>query len=273
MIIDSHAHLNFPELEETEKVLARAKDVGVETIINIGTSIADSQLGIEIASKFPNVYTTVGIHPNDSVNSTVESIDWKQFEDLAKLPKVVAIGECGLDYSRFTQTKTDDRSYLFEETEKERLRQKRLFRKQIEIAQKLQLPLSIHVRDAYDDMITLAGNIQTNAVFHCFSGTPKYLNSLLQLQLKLKLNFYFSFAGNITFKNAESIRDLAKLVPLDRILVETDCPFLAPEPHRGSRNVPANVRIVAEKLAEVREINFEEIAKITTANSRKLFQL
>lgn len=262
MLIDTHAHLNFPELSDTNAVLTRAKEAGVNTIVNIGTSLGDSQLGIEIASKYTNVYTTVGIHPNDSVDSTAESIDWGKFEELAKRPKVVAIGECGLDYSRLLQI-ADFRLQILEKD-----RQRKLFLKQIEIAAKLNLPLSIHVRDAYEDMLQIASLIKNPAVFHCFSGTISYLESLLA-----NPNFYFSFAGNITFKNAESIRDLAKLVPLDKILVETDCPFLAPEPHRGKTNTPANVRIVAEKLAEVKEIGFEELSEITTQNAKKLFQI
>ena len=262
MLIDTHAHLNFPELAETEAILTRAKDGGVETFINIGTSLADSQLGIDIASKFSNVYATVGIHPDDSIGTSAESIDWGKFEELAKRPKVVAIGECGLDYSSI-QYSVSSIEYT-----NETKRQKGLFLKQLELAQKLRLPLSIHVRDAYEDMLEIATQIKVPTVFHCFSGTISYLESLLT-----NPNFYFSFAGNITFKNAESIRDLAKLVPLDKILVETDCPFLAPEPHRGKTNEPVNVKIVAEKLAEVKEIGFEELSEITTQNAKKLFQI
>jgi len=263
MLIDSHAHLNFPELSETEVVLARAKDAGVETIINIGTSLEDSRTGIGIAQKFSNVYTAVGIHPNDSIDNTVDTVDWNEFEELAKSPKVVAIGECGLDYSSIKDP------LLSTEYSKETERQKKLFLKQIEIANKLGLPLSIHVRDAYEDMLEIALKIKTAAVFHCMSGAPDYLISLVHLSP----NFYFSFAGNVTFKNAHNIRELAKLVPLDRLLVETDSPFLTPEPHRGSRNEPANVKIVAEKLAEVKNISLDELAKVTSENCRRLFNL
>lgn len=263
MLIDTHAHLNFPELTETQAVLDRAKDAGVNTIINIGTNLDDSALGIEIAGKFPNVYTTVGIHPNDDTNITVDSTDWDKFEELAKQPKVVAIGECGLDYSRLPSI-----DYRLQQDEKER--QRKLFLKQIEIAQKLNFPVSIHVRDAYDDMLEIAKTINVPAVFHCMSGTPDCLSSLL----RLSPDFYFSFAGNITFKNADSIRQLAKLVPLDKLLIETDSPFLSPEPHRGKINEPANVKIVAEKLAEIKEqLSFEEVSKTTSENAKRLFSL
>lgn len=262
MLIDTHAHLNFPELADTKAVLNRAHLAGVEIIINIGTNLEDSEKGIEIASKFPNVYTTVGIHPNDDNKVTVESVDWEKFEQLAKQPKVVAVGECGLDYSRLPSA-----DYRLQQDEKER--QKKLFLKQIELSLELKLPLSVHVRDAYDDMVEVARTLKTPAVFHCMSGTPEYLNSLLSLGD----NFYFSFAGNVTFNNADNIRELAKLVPLDKLLVETDCPFLAPEPHRGQTNEPANVRIVAERLAEIKDICLEELAQITSRNTAKIFNL
>lgn len=241
MLVDSHAHLNFPELlADIDSVLARAKAAGVEKIINIGTSLADSKTAIELAQKYDNLYATVGIHPEGT------ETDWDRFEQLAKSPKVVAIGECGLDNKVGLPN------------------QREIFLKQIEIAKKLDLPLSIHIRDAQDDLMTLPlGGVR--GVFHCFSGDEKYL------KWTQELGFYISFAGNITFKNAEGLRDLARLVPLDRLLVETDCPFLAPDPVRGSRNEPANVKIIALRLAEVKNVSFEELAARTTENAEKLF--
>ncbi len=253
MLVDSHAHLNFPELMvDIDRVLARAKEAGVEKIINIGTSLADSKVAIDLAQKYDGLYATVGIHPNDDTGSIVDNVDWVEFERLVKMPKVVAIGECGLDYSRITNDQLP-----ISNVEKER--QWKLFEKQAEIAQKLDLPLSIHIRDAWEDIknIDLSKN---RGVFHCYSGTAE-----------IPANFYVSFAGNITFKNAGGLRELAKLVPLDRLLVETDCPFLTPEPHRGSRNEPANVKITATILAEIKNISLEELGKITTQNAANLF--
>lgn len=249
MLVDSHAHVNFPELlADIDSVSARAKKAGVGKIINIGTSLEDSRGTIELAQKYNNMWATVGIHPENTC------ADWDEFEKLAKSPKVVAIGETGLDYSRIKY-------------EEETKRQEELFEKQIEVAAKLNLPLSIHIRDAQEDLmkINLAG---ARGVFHCFSGDKKYLDFVLGLD-----NFYVSFAGNITFKNAGGLRELAALVPPEKLLMETDCPFLAPEPLRGSRNEPVNVRITATVLAEIKNISLEEIAITTTSNALKLFRL
>lgn len=238
MLIDSHAHLNFPELlEDIDGVLARAKEAGVEKIINIGTNLEDSRVAIKLAEKYDNLYATVGIHPENA------GADWNEFERLAKNPKVVAIGECGLDNKVGLPN------------------QKEVFVQQIEIAKKLDLPLVIHVRDAWEEIknIDLSKN---RGVFHCYSGPAKFPQ-----------NFYVSFAGNVTFKKAENLRELARLVPIERLLVETDCPFLAPEPLRGSRNEPANVRITAQQLAEIKNVSLEELSGVTTGNATKLFNL
>lgn len=239
MLIDSHAHLNFPELlSDIDGVLARAKEAGVEKIINIGTSLADSRTAIELARKYDNLYATVGIHPDSPSPS---ASDWSEFEKLAIALKVVAIGECGLDNKTGLPN------------------QKEIFEKQIEIARKLDLPLVIHVRDAWEEILKMDLS-KNRGVFHCYSGSANFLP-----------NFYYSFAGNITFKNAHQLRDTAKLVPLEKLLVETDCPFLAPEPLRGSRNEPANVRITVQTLAKVKNVGFKELAKATAKNAEKLF--
>lgn len=236
MLIDSHAHLNFPELlSDIDGVLARAKEAGVEKIINIGTNLDDSKIAIDLAQKYDNLYATVGIHPENP------SVDWAEFEKLAKSPKVVAIGECGLD------NKTGLPG------------QKEIFLKQIEIARKLDLPLIIHMRDSQEEMakIDLTSN---RGVFHCFSGG-----------IEVPSSFYISFAGNVTFKSAQNLRDLARLIALEKLLIETDCPFLAPEPLRGSRNEPANVKITATVLAKLHNVSLEEFLKETSTNAKKLF--
>lgn len=238
MLVDSHAHIE-------------SFAPGVDKIINIGTSLEDSEKAIGLAQKYPNIYASVGIHPNDDPTATVDNIDWEKFKKLAKSPKVVAIGETGLDFS-----KTTDRD-----------RQQKLFVKQIAIAEKFNLPLSIHIRDAYDELMNTS--LPGHGVFHCFSGSQEYLNFILE---KLP-DFYISFAGNVTFKNAKPLQELAKMVPLDRLLVETDSPYLTPEPFRGSLNVPANVKITAQKLAEIKGVSFEELSEITAKNAEILFKI
>lgn len=251
MLIDSHAHLNFPDFGDALEF------PGVEKIVVVGTSLLDSEKAIELAQKHKYLFATVGIHPHDPPSPTasggqeIEDIDWDKFETLAK--HAVAIGECGLDYSR-----SNDRE-----------RQEKLLAKQIEVAKSLDLPLILHVRDAQEDLIGHFGHSleKMRGVFHCFSGDMNYLNSILNLLP----GFYISFAGNITYRNAQHLRDLAKLVPIERLLVETDSPFLAPEPHRGTNNSPTNVKIVAEKLAEIKGAHFEQIAEATRKNAETLF--
>ncbi len=261
--IDSHAHLNFEDFgNQIAEVIQQSTEAGIEKIITIGTSLEDSRQAITIAGQYENIFATVGIHPNDVPTATVENIDWGQFIYLAKSQKVVGIGECGLDYSR-----TLDMA----EATAENQRQKALFTKQIELASELGLPLSIHLRDAQDDLMNEFASYLAplSGVFHCFSGNPAYTDFIIN---KLPY-FYFSFAGNLTYKNAGSLRELAKIIPEDRLLIETDCPFLSPEPLRGSRNVPANVTITAQKLAEVRGTTLEYIAKQTTKNALNLFKI
>jgi len=263
MFTDSHTHLNFSDFgEDLESIITKTKEAGVSTVINIGTSLEDSKEAITLAQKHDFMFATVGIHPNDSPEATEGNIDWMEFENLCQQPKVVAVGECGLDYSRIQDSRISVSSQI------EIKRQRQLFQKQIEIAKKLNLPLSLHVRDAYEDMIEIikATKQFPPTVFHCFSGTQDYLDFLLTHP-----NFFFSFAGNLTYKTAQNLRDFASQIPLDRILIETDAPFLTPVPLRGSKNTPANVTIVAEKLAEIRNLTNEEIAQITTENTRQIF--
>lgn len=227
MLIDSHAHI-------TEQV------EGVDYVINIGTDLEDSQKAINLAQKYKNIYATVGIHPEFAG----KNIDWEIFEKLTQQPKVVGIGECGLDYHNGYDPL-----------------QKPLFEKQLEIARKYNLPLTIHIRDAWEEIkkIDLSKN---RGVFHCYSGP-----------MEIPDNFFVSFAGNLTFKNAKDLQETAKKIPLDKIILETDSPYLSPEPFRGQQNRPANVKIIAEKIAELKSIPFEEVAKITSQNAIKLYSL
>lgn len=253
-LIDSHAHLNFSDYgEDLDLVIKRARESGVDKIINIGTSVKDSEEIIKLVQRSDDLFATVGIHPNDDQSTVAEDVDWEEFENLTKNPKVVAIGEIGLDYSRGQDGE----------------RQKKLLARQLEVAKTVDLPVVLHIRDAQDDLISNFGHRleSMRGVFHCFSGDENYLNTILRLLPE----FYVSFAGNLTFKNAGALRELAKLVPLERLLVETDSPFLTPEPSRGARNEPQNVKIVAEKIAEIKGVGFEVIAQATSNNAIRLF--
>lgn len=246
-LIDSHAHLTAKFCTDVEGTIARAKAAGVEKIVTIGTTLEDSIEGIEIAQKYHGVWAAVGIHP-DSPSPSASG--WRAFEKLIFELKVVTIGECGLDYKVGREN------------------QKEVFLKQITLARKYNKPLSVHIREAQEDLmkIDLSG---LRGVFHCFSGDENYLKFIL----KNLSGFYISFAGNVTFTNAKELQGLARMVPLERTLVETDSPFLAPHPLRGMQNEPANVKIVASKLAELHNTTLEKIAEITTKNAQELFKI
>lgn len=260
MLVDSHAHLNFPELAgDLPQVLQAATEAGVEKIICVGTTVQDSERAGEVATKYDMVYASVGVHPHEQ-----EAVNWDNYQRLIENNRVVAIGECGLDFSRFGELTPEAK-------EIEISQQKDLFLRQIAIALAHNLPLIIHIRDAYEEIMAEFARplSRLRGVFHCFSGTHDYARFIRE-DLP---GFYFSFAGNITFKNAQSVRELAKLAPLERVLIETDAPFLSPEPRRGLGNSPANVKIVAQRLAEVKNISLEEVARTTSENAVKLFNL
>lgn len=249
--IDSHAHLMDEMYNgEEESIIKNALSNGVKTIINIGYSKETSKKAIELANKYDFIYAVVGMHP-DECN---KEIDISFINDLAKNKKVVAIGEIGLDYH-------------YEEHSKEL--QKKYFIEQINLANELNLPIVIHSRDADMDMLEIlkANKIKNKFVMHCFSSSVEILKEVL------KLGAYISIAGPVTFKNARSLIDVAKLVPEDKLMIETDCPYLCPEPNRGKRNEPANVRFTAEKIAEIREISLEELAKMTTENTKRFYEI
>ncbi len=251
MLVDSHCHLNFPEFkDDLDAVIKRAMDQGVNAFLTINTSLDQAREIQAIADTYPNVYCTVGAHPHDASDHVYKDV----YEDLIRLaqhPKVVGIGETGLDYYYNNSP---------------RLEQVESFKTHIKAAIELGLPLIIHTRDADEDTLACLKEFpKARGVFHCFSGGMDLAKEVLNL------GFYISFSGIITFKKADELREVAKFAPMDRILVETDSPFLAPIPHRGGRNEPAYTRITAEKLAEVRDISLEEVAAQTTQNFYRLF--
>ncbi|MDD3102023.1 MAG: TatD family hydrolase [Patescibacteria group bacterium] len=262
-MIDTHSHLNFKVFDNNYKeVIKRSLDNGVQAIINIGTDLESSKKVVAIANEFQNCYAAVGLHPTDIEK---ENFDPKKYINLVNLnqDKIKAIGETGLDYYHITNNA-------------ERDKQKEIFKKHLELAQKLNLPIIIHCRgskenpkDAYLEILSILSSLSfiPRGVIHCFTS------DLEIAQKFLNLGFYLGFTGVITFKNTHSLFEVVKNVDLNRILIETDCPFLAPEPHRGEQNEPSYVRFVAEKIAEIKELSLEEIIKITTQNAIKLFNL
>ncbi|TAJ08909.1 MAG: TatD family deoxyribonuclease [Nitrospirae bacterium] len=258
MLIDTHAHLDDTRYDDDrEAVITRARDAGVETFVTIGCDLATSKAAVDLAARYPFVYAAVGVHPHEVKH--IEDGWYDEFRRLAGHEKVVAYGEIGLDYH-----------YNHSPPKLQRER----FREQVGLAKELRLPLVIHTREAQEDTIAIlkeekAGDV--GGVFHCFSGDAWLAKDALDL------GFYLSFSGVITFQNAAMLRDIVKTVPLDRILVETDCPYLTPVPYRGKRNEPAFVKLVVEKIAEVKgpaEVaGVEEIGRITSDNARRLFKI
>ncbi len=255
-MIDSHAHIHFKDFEgKIDDVLQRAHEAGVTAIVNVGTDRDSSHEVVSLAHRYPQIFAVVGIHPHDVAKMHEGDDDLKALESLACEPKVVAIGEVGLDY-------------YYEHSPKE-VQQSRL-RDFIALAKRVGKPLVIHCRDAFNDCFRIFDEEDAwsaGGVFHCYTGDVKTAERIVQK------GFYVSFSGIVTFKKATDLQEAARIVPSDRFLIETDCPFLAPEPHRGKRNEPAYVRLVAEKIAKLRGVSAEEIGKLTTKNTRRIFHM
>lgn len=254
MLIDTHAHLNAPEFaEDQDEVIARARENGVSAIVNIGFNAETIPTCLELAEKYDFIYAVVGWHPQDAKDFRDEHLDW--LAELSRHPKVVGIGEMGLDYYWDTSPKDV---------------QAEVFRKQIRLARQLQLPIIIHNRDAHQDIITILREEkaeEVGGIMHCFSGSWE------TAKMALDMNFSISFGGPLTFKNARVPKEVAVQVPLDRLLVETDCPYLTPHPYRGKRNETGYVRFVCEEMARLHEKSYEEMAAITAENAKRVFRL
>ena len=253
-LIDSHCHLDSPEFDtDRDEVVARALEAGVEQMVAIGTGNGppDLEAGIRLADRYPQFYATVGIHPHDAAKAT--DPDFQRLAELLSHPKVVALGEIGLDYH-----------YDFSPRET----QTSVFIQQMEIAAAAKKPIVIHTREAWDDTAALLEQYWKphgmGGIMHCFSGGPA------EAQRALDLGFYLSFGGIVTFPKALDLQAAAKEAPVDRILVETDSPYLAPVPKRGKRNEPALVVHTARKLADLRGQSLEEVSLVTTENFRRL---
>ena len=253
MLIDSHTHLELSEFDsDREDVIKRAKESGVEHIVTVGINLKDSRNAVALAERYDNIYASVGVHPHDA-----KSIDETTYDSLKKLSesdRVVAYGEIGLDF--FRNLSPGD------------LQVKR-FGEQLELAGELGLPVIIHDREAHREIVEVLKGWKSysGGVIHCFSGD-------YDMAVKcLDMGFYISIPGTITYRKSETLRDVVRKIPIDRLLVETDCPYLSPEPKRGKRNEPANVVYTARKVAQVKGLSFEDVAMITSENTRNLFKM
>jgi TatD DNase family protein len=292
MLIETHAHLDYPDFApDFDDVMQRATDAGVTRIITIGTSVESSRRAVELAEKYPNVFAVIGVHPTYVEQSSEDVIT--PLRELAANPRVVAIGETGLDYHRLPSGELESQKTesfphqaithavakaLQYTTEEEieagihdgayKSKQASLFEQQLDLAVELGLNVVIHQRDAWDDTLEMmrpyTGKVR--GVFHCFGGSIEQADEVLALE------HLVSFTGIVTFKNGANVREVAAQVPLWKFMVETDCPYLAPVPFRGKRCEPAHTRIVAEAVAAARGIPLEEVAAATTETAEKFFR-
>ncbi|HEX8114041.1 MAG TPA: TatD family hydrolase, partial [Kofleriaceae bacterium] len=254
MLIDSHAHVDGPEFDaDRADVLARARAAGVQRIVVIGAvgSPDSAERAVALAERDPEIWATVATHPHDAAQMTPAW--WEVHERLARHPRVVAVGETGLDYY-YDHSPRDV--------------QQAAFARFIELARAVGKPVVCHIRDAHDDAraILRAGNV-TDCVIHCFTGTPDDARAYAEL------GYYVSFSGIVTYKTAQALRDAVPRVPRDRLLIETDCPYLAPVPRRGKRNEPAFLPHTAEVVARCSGLSFEDLAEVTTRNACRVFRL
>lgn len=251
-LVDTHSHINMPEYEDLEATIAKAKDYGVTKVIIPSVDVNSFEQVIKISNEYEGVYCALGIHPTEAQNAKDE--DFEKITKLCKNEKVVAIGECGLDYYW-------DRSTIDV--------QKGAFLKQIQIAKALKKPLLIHDREAHKDTFDmLTQNIEKDeipVVMHCFSGSLEFAMECI------KRGFYIALGGVVTFKNAKKVHEIAQKIPLESLLLETDAPYLTPVPYRGGVNEPAYIKFIAEEIAKLREISVEEVASITTQNVKMIF--
>ena len=252
MFIDSHAHIQLSQFNgDRDAVLKRAHEAAVSNILVIGFDMETSLGAVALAEKHTHIYATVGMHPHDAKDLTPDVL--KTFRELAEHPKVIALGEMGLDYYRNLSPRPV---------------QKEAFEQQLDLAEELQMPIVIHNRDAYMDILPIleARQGRVRGVLHCFTGDVELM------QRSLAIGFHIGIGGIVTYPSAKDIQAVAREVPEDRLLIETDCPWLAPQFRRGKRNEPAYVRAVAEKIAELRDTSIEAIGKITTENFKNVFK-
>jgi len=254
MLIDSHAHLEMPEFKkDLEAVIQRAKQSGVEYIFTVGTERKDWKRALEIANSHPSIYAILGVHPHNA--KEIDDGTYPILKELCRGGKVKALGEIGLDFFRNLSPRDI---------------QLKRFREQIGLARELRLPIVVHDREAHQEAMEILKSERAEecgGIIHCFSGNYE------MAKVCIEMGFYISIPGSITFKNAEGFREIVKKIPLESLLVETDAPFLTPEPFRGKRNEPSYVRYTAQKVAEIKKVPFEKLAEVTTANAMRVYKL
>ena len=249
MYFNTHSHLNSEELyANRDQYIQNALNNKVENIVVVGYTLESSRLAVEIANEYPMIYAAVGIGPNDCKDTTDE--DLKEIEDLLQKPNVVALGEIGLDY-------------YWEEVPHDK--QKEIFQKQIDIAKKYDKPILIHARDAYEDTYNILKQAKHRGIMHCYSGSAQMAKRYIEI------GFEISLAGPVTFKNAKVPKDVASQIGIDHLMIETDCPYLTPHPFRGKLNEPANVVYIAQEIAKLKNMEIEDVARITTFNAKRMF--
>lgn len=254
MIFETHAHYDDEQFnEDRQELLESLPDKGIEYVVNIGASIESSKQSIELANQYSYIYAAVGVHPNEVEELNDKKMVW--LKEAAKDPKVVAIGEIGLDY------------YW---KEPDRHTQKIWFDRQMLLAKELQLPMVIHSRDAAKDTIDMmreANAKDIGGVVHCYSY------SLETAKIFLDMGFYIGIGGVVTFQNGRKLKEIVEYIPIDRIVLETDCPYLAPVPYRGKRNSSLNIPYIAQEIGNIKKLDYDEVVNITSINAKKMYQI
>ncbi len=255
MIFETHAHYDDEQFESgREALIASLPDCGIKRVVNVGASLASTQSSIELAKKYDFVYAAVGVHPSEIAELNEEQLQW--LYSLTKLEKVVAVGEIGLDY-------------YWDKEEEVQERQRYWFKRQMELAKEAKLPIIVHSRDAAADTLRVmkeAHAEELTGVIHCYSYSPEIAQEFV------KMGYYIGVGGVVTFKNAKKLKETVEQIPLERILLETDCPYMAPEPYRGKRNDSRYIPYIVEKIAEIKQIPPEEVEKATWDNACQLFK-
>lgn len=253
MFIDSHAHIQLDRFDsDRSAVIERAKNSQVSIILVVGFDISTSHLAVELADRYDHIYATVGLHPHDAKRFTPQIL--REIALLAEHPKVVALGEMGLDYHRNLSPKSV---------------QKRVFEEQLDLATQLDLPIVVHNRNAFDDILSILENHSqlTGGVLHCFSENTKSMDRVIDV------GFHIGIGGPVTYKKSQDLKQVVKVMPADSFLIETDCPWLAPQLRRGKRNEPAYITEIATKIAELRQVTIESVGQTSSQNFRKLFSI
>jgi TatD DNase family protein len=254
MLIDSHAHLEMPEFRrDLEEVIHRAMDSGIEYIFTVGTEKKDWRRTLEIANAHPSIYGIIGVHPHNA--KEIDGETYATLRELCRNEKVKAYGEIGLDFHRNLSPRDV---------------QLKRFREQIGLAKELRLPIVVHDREAHQETMEILKSEKADdcgGIIHCFSGDYE------MAKVCIDMGFFISIPGSVTFKNAERFREIVKRLPLESLLVETDAPFITPEPFRGKRNEPSFIRYTAQKVAEIKKIAFEKVAEVTTENALRVYRL